>query len=214
VSGAGDAFGPVRRLSEADRREAIEVLSLAFQDYPVMRFVVRAEGEAYEEGLRDLVKLFAGPRFPRGHPVLGIETAAGVLVGVACLDPPRPRPKTAESAAIVARQLRRLGAASRARLKAFGEAEDEMLPVQPHYYLGMLGVHPEHRGEGLARLLLEAVHDLSAADQDSRGVALTTELPDNLALYEHFGYRRTATVELAGMTTWGFFRPDSRGDSE
>lgn len=205
-----DTMSPftVKRLDPEDCREAVEVLSRAFHDYPVMRFVVRSQGAAYESGLRRLVEFFTGPRFPRGHPVLGMRSSGGEIVGVASLDPPEHLPETPETIAVRERTKGALGEAARARLRSFDEVEGHLLPSEPHYYLGMLGVVPESQGLGLARELLEAVHELSRQDPASRGVALTTELPRNVQLYEHFGYRLSDRVELEGLTSWGFFRPD------
>lgn len=198
----------VTRLDSGDCDEAVEVLSLAFHDYPVMRYIVRSEGDAYEAGLRHLVELFAGPRFPRGHPVLGIRSNGGEIVGVASLDPPEPLPENSKVTGMADRLKAALGTGAVARLGSFDGAEAHLLPSEPHYYLGMLGVLPGQQGKGLARTLLDAVHELSRRDPASRGVALTTELPRNIPFYERFGYRVSGQVRLDGLTSWGFFRPD------
>lgn len=205
--------GSICRLDAGDCREAVEVLSLAFHDYPVMRFVVGGEGDYYESGLRHLVELFTATRFPRGHPVIGLRSAAGELVGVASLDPPERLPDNSGTRALDRRKRAALGEAAVARLESFESAEDHMLPNEPHYYLGMLGVLPSVQGTGMAKLLLDAVHEISRLDPLSTGVALTTELPQNVELYEYFGYLSTGKVEFEAMTSWGFFRPDSQGEA-
>jgi hypothetical protein len=48
-------------------------------------------------------------------------------------------------------------------------------------------------------------------DEDAQGVSLTTENPDNVPLYQHFGYRIVGTSNVGpGLTTWGFYR-EGRG---
>jgi len=56
---------------------------------------------------------------------------------------------------------------------------------------------------------LETVHELSRTDPRSVGVTLTTEVPANVSLYQHFGYEIVGQASVApGLTTWGFFRAD------
>ena len=55
---------------------------------------------------------------------------------------------------------------------------------------------------------MEAVSDLALNETGAVGVSLTTEQPENCAIYEHFGYTRVGQVSVANaLNTWGFFRP-------
>jgi hypothetical protein len=70
----------------------------------------------------------------------------------------------------------------------------------------MIGVRHAHMGRGLARPLLEEMARRSHEDATSAGVSLTTELPRNLTLYEHFGYRIVGHTRVAPeLETWGLF---------
>jgi hypothetical protein len=63
-----------------------------------------------------------------------------------------------------------------------------------------LTVSPVPRGD-------TAVHDLAQADSQSAGVTLTTESPQNVALYRHFGYRVLGHARVSDeLETWTFFR--------
>jgi GNAT superfamily N-acetyltransferase len=80
-----------------------------------------------------------------------------------------------------------------------------------HHHLNMLAVRRAAQGKGWSRRLLDAVHQLAAADPLSAGVTLTTEASGNLPLYEHFGYRVLGQAEVAPeLTTWALFRPSRR----
>ncbi len=73
----------------------------------------------------------------------------------------------------------------------------------------MIGVRRRAQGQGLAGRLLDRVHTLSAADDRSRGVTLTTEVASNVGLYERFGYHVVGTADVASaFTTWAMYRPD------
>jgi GNAT superfamily N-acetyltransferase len=73
----------------------------------------------------------------------------------------------------------------------------------------MIAVRRAHAGRGFGRRPLEAVQDLSRGDPGSCGVTLTTESPENVALYAHVGYRVTGHARVSpDLETWGMFRAD------
>ena len=61
---------------------------------------------------------------------------------------------------------------------------------------------------GLRVRVFDHIHRLSAAHPESTGVRLTTELRENLALYERFGYAISGHAQLDGLESWSMFRPD------
>jgi GNAT superfamily N-acetyltransferase len=196
----------VSKLSPAQTEDAVTVLCDAFQDYPVMRYVLGPTGD-YQRRLRTLIGFFVSAREYREEPVLGIHDRAGTLSAVAVVSLPGQRDAPP---ALVARREEvwaELGAAEQRRYEAYGAAAAQFEVPSPHYHLNMIGVRRTHVGRGLARKLLEAVHRLSDADAGSSGVSLTTETEQNLPLYEHFGYRRRGPALVDdGLQTWGFFR--------
>lgn len=190
--------------------DVVAVLCDAFHDYPVMRFVLGAEAPAFDRRLPVLIGLFVRARLLRGDPVFGAQDAAGHLVGVATLTAPGDRRVPPEFAAERAATWRALGEAERGRYEAFAAASDRHKPPGPHYYLNMLGVRSTHAGSGFGRRLLDGVHALSQADAVSTGMALSTEDPRNLPLYEHVGYRTLGHARVGpGLETWTLWRPDA-----
>jgi hypothetical protein len=51
---------------------------------------------------------------------------------------------------------------------------------------------------------------MSETDPGSAGVSLTTEVPENVGLYEHFGYRVVGRAPVGDFQSWSMFRPDPR----
>jgi GNAT superfamily N-acetyltransferase len=93
------------------------------------------------------------------------------------------------------------GPGEMSRLEVFDEAVQRMTPDEPHWYLGVLGTDPAHRGRGLARAVLGPV--LRRADRDATSVLLETGTPGNLPFYARFGFEELATTALAeGPTVW------------
>lgn len=194
-------------LTTADADDVVDVLADAFAGYPVMRHVLDGRADPGDPGLRRLVHFFAMARLLSGHPALGIRDGGG-LAAVALVTPPSPGRPPATLARLKDAVWAELGEGARARYEAFGRACAGFLPETPHHHLNMIGVRGARQGEGLARRLLDAVHERVAADPASTGVSLTTEAPANLPFYERFGYRRIGHARVSPrLETWGFFRP-------
>jgi ribosomal protein S18 acetylase RimI-like enzyme len=85
-------------------------------------------------------------------------------------------------------------------------------PKAPHIRLEFLAVEPHQQGKGYGRDLLEAIHTLSEQDPQSTGVWLETANPNNIPLYERFGYHITGTRHLSpSIETMMMFRPNRGG---
>jgi len=200
----------VTTLSSTRAEDVVTVLCDAFHEYPVMRYVLGPSTAGYDQRLRTLIGLFVSARVFREEPLLGVYDGAGSLAAAAVVTLPGERDAPEALAARREAVWRELGAAERERYEAFGRAGLEYAVDAPHYHLNMIGVRRSHAGRGLGRELLDAVHDLSRADPASCGVTLSTEDPQNLALYEHFGYRLLGHARVSDdLETWAIFRPDT-----
>ena len=81
----------------------------------------------------------------------------------------------------------------------------------PHWYLGVLGVDPDHVGRGIASALMRPA--LVAADAEGHACYLETAQSANRAFYENRGFRviKHDTQPDTGVTYWTFRRePASR----
>jgi GNAT superfamily N-acetyltransferase len=201
---------PEPRVVRLDRErfdDVVETLCEAFHEYPVMRYVLQDAGDEYDARLSRLIGYFTECRFTRNWPVLGVIDR-GQLLAAANINPPQPAPPS-PSLEQRYRQLRQqLGQPAIDRFDAFADAADPLKPDAPHYYLGMIGVRQRAQGRGYARLVLDQLHEMSTRDPGSSGVVLTTETPENLPLYEHFGYRVLGHARVGALQTWTLFRPN------
>ncbi|HYZ28737.1 MAG TPA: GNAT family N-acetyltransferase [Thermoleophilaceae bacterium] len=69
-------------------------------------------------------------------------------------------------------------------------------PHEPHLYVWMLAVAPEHQRTGVGRALLTAA--LARAEELATYTYLETANPDNLPYYASFGFRQIAQARLPG----------------
>jgi GNAT superfamily N-acetyltransferase len=68
----------------------------------------------------------------------------------------------------------------------------------PHYYLSLLGTHPDHRGKGIGMALL--AENLAKIDSEGMPAYLESSNPENDPRYERLGFLRVGEFE----------RPDGR----
>jgi GNAT superfamily N-acetyltransferase len=191
--------------------EVVSVLTDAFHDYPVMRYVlgpdVPGAGAPYRVRLHRLLQLFVSGRAYRNEPMLGVRDAGG-LVGAAVMSLPDAKDPPPAFIALRESIWAELGAEARARYDGYVGAAQFFVTAPRHHHLNMIGVLRSQQRTGLARVLLGAVHDLASADPSSAGVSLTTERAENVALYERFGYRVEGHARVSSeLETWGMFRP-------
>ena len=195
--------------------EIVSVLSDAFRDYPVMRWTLGADtpgvGAPFNVRLHRLVQLFVSGRAYRNEPMIGVRDERGVLVAGAVMSLPSTADPPPAFIALRESIWAELGMDARGRYDAYGTAASFFSAFGPHHHLNMIGVRRTHQGLGLGRELLAAVQKVATDDAESTGVSLTTELADNVRLYEHFGYRVVGHKRVApGFETWGMFRERDR----
>ncbi len=196
------------RLGDDRVDEVVDVFCDAFRDYPVMRAVLGARGDAYAPALESLVRFFVMARVLRRELLLGIG-APGTLQAVATVSRPYGPPSPPELGELREQVWRELGDEARVRYAGFSAAWAHFAVEEPHLHLNMIGVRGASQGRGLAGALLDHLHRVSADDPASAGVSLTTEDPANVPLYEYFGYRVVGHARLTpAIRTWGFYRPD------
>lgn len=198
----------VVRLAPEHRERIVDVLCETFAGYPVIEHVLGADRN--EARVRRLVGYFVTARFLNGEPAFG-ACVDGALAGVALVSfPVRPAAPTALGAEREA-VWQALGLDARSRYEACGRVWAGLLPEGRRVHLNMLGVRGAYRGRGLARRLVDAVHELAADVPGCVGVSLTTEDPGNVPLYEHLGYDVVGRSEIApGLDTWVMARPTGR----
>ena len=199
----------VFRLGANDAAQVVDVLSEAFFDYPVMRFVLAADPADYERRLKILVNFFVEARVLRGEILLGIGHRQS-LSGAALVSRPSGPPSPEELGDLRERVWAELGSSARARYHSFAAACAPFELETPHIHLNMIGVRRAAKGNGLGRRLIEHVHLMSREDSGSEGVTLTTEDEANVPLYQHFGYEIVGHATVGwGLKTWCFFRRDA-----
>ena len=199
----------VENLNRSDKEEAVSVLASAFHEYPVMRFVLKSEGEKYESDLRALMGFFCESRLTRNNPLLGIKVN-GRIVAVSGINEPEFKPRSPELNKVYSNLRSTIGEDAITRLESYEKKSHPNTLDVSYYFLGIIGVKPAHQGKGYAKRIIEEVQRMSEAHSSSKGVCLCTESPQNVPLYEHLGYKIISEAEVGDIHTWAMYRDNRK----
>jgi GNAT superfamily N-acetyltransferase len=155
-----------------------QTLWLAFRDDPLWRWAF-PDHARLEPFWRFLIA--SAQRYPFTS-VAGDYDAAAVWI------PPGGSELTDDEDARVEPLLRELIGARATQVLALLERFEDAHPTdRPHYYLSLLGTHPERRGEGIGMALLE--ESLARIDAEGAPAYLESSNPANDRRYERVGFR-------------------------
>lgn len=196
-----------RRLAPADAGAAAEVLARAFVNDPLWLYLF-PDATQRAALVRQAFRTFA-PGFVADLVALGVGAP---LEGVAVWSPPDQAPPrldallSANMLALVFSPF--LGALPRvAPIFSRFEALQRRYAPEPHYYLNTIGVLPQAQGRGRASALIRPVLDQA----DARGLTAYTETmtPENVPLYQHYGFvvRAEEAIPGTGLRIWALQRP-------
>ena len=133
----------------------------------------------------------------------------GRVDGMAMWVPPDPDDRYARVMQAIDTEVSEIMGERKPRYDGFWAWIDEHRPVVPHWYLEHIAVTPALRGTGLGRALIE--HGLANADVDQAPAWLVTSKPQNVPLYERFGFDVDAAEDApeGGPHLW-FMRREPR----
>lgn len=181
-------------LRVAQAEQASRLLGRAFQDDPLMAYVMPA-AEVRRRVLPSLFRVVL-------HYCLRYGTVFTTedLAGVACCLPPGQTNTTIGRLARVhlSSRSRWLGLPALLRLIHASKYTDDahtQTVSGPHWYLWVLGVEPEKQGQGMGGQLLQTVIEQARA----QGVPcyLETENPRNVPFYQKHGFRLVSESQIA-----------------
>jgi ribosomal protein S18 acetylase RimI-like enzyme len=193
-------------LDHASIDDTARVLARAFRDNAGFVHGLRGvEADARETKLVRMMRSFAGAcaRFGDATVVRGPDGAIG---GAALAYPPGAYPLSFRGWLANGLGALTVGPLHTIRLARMERYMVKRHEREPHWYLFVLGVDPDHQGTGMGGALLRRL----CARADDAGVVsfLETDEERNVGLYRRFGYD---VVEEAmtpfGFTMWHMRRP-------
>ncbi len=177
-----------------------ETLALAFYDDPVMMWCI-ADDSRRREILPGLFGAI-GDSYSRHDEIYDLVDSVSAAVWA---------PPGAEDDEQLGEQLAGILAENADRaFEVLGRMEEKH-PVEPHYYLFLLGTRPERQGQGLGTALMKPV--LDTCDRDAVPAYLEATSEGNKRLYLRNGFEVTDEIRLPdGPTLWCMWRAPRPGD--
>ena len=192
----------VAALEDRELPAATHVLARAFADNPLNVAVIGRDRDrrvrCNAHGMRALLPV------AQRHGRVVAARSRTVLVGCLVASPPSGHPLPPPS--LAARLRCRIGQGGDVvrRWAAVFTALDAAHPRMPHWYLGSLGVAPEAQGTGVGTALVADL--LRRADAEQLPTYLETDRWENVAFYEHRGFRIESDIEVMGVPAWCMWR--------
>jgi ribosomal protein S18 acetylase RimI-like enzyme len=189
--------------TEADLDQVTATLWLAFRDDPLWSWAFPERGKL-EPWWRFLIR---SALRHRSVWVLGGYAAASVWI------PPDRDELSREEEGQVEGLLESLVGSRAVQIMELLERFDASHPREsPHYYLSLLGTHPEHRGRGLGMSLL--AEDLRRIDEQNMPAYLESSNPANDLRYEAVGFKRVGEFSTpdGSRTVSTMWRPPVAAD--
>jgi len=193
-------------LGHADVREAASVLGRAFRDNPGIAAVLKGESPERRE------RLVGNAMVALARATLQIGQASvikqeGQIVAVSLVLPPRAYPLPLWIDALVLWSLLRSPPKHWVRFARLDARMRKRHVREPHFYLWVLGVDPEHQGRGHGSALLRMLD--AQADAAATPCYLETDKPSSVRLYQRHGYdvRSEERVPVLDFQFWFMLRP-------
>jgi len=173
----------------ADLGAVAETIAVAFHDDPVWSFAFDDETRRASQ-FRQWWPLFVESALPHGWVWMG-EGAEMVAVWT----PPGLPELTHEAEARIPVLLDELlGERAPLVLQGLLQFEAAHPRDEPHYYLGFVATHDDHRGHGIGERLL--AQNLELIDAEHAPAYLESSNPKNFARYERLGFRPLAEFDF------------------
>jgi GNAT superfamily N-acetyltransferase len=173
-------------LRRGQHRLGADTLVASHANYPAFRHIFPDSGSR-TRALRPFFAATLRDAIPFGS--VYAATDADIVAAVAVWLPPGAFPWSGARQARAAPALIRTLIAAPGSFPAFmrlGSNAARAHPVEPHRYLVVLGVHPDHQGQGHGSRLVAA--GLRDADRAGTACYLETSDPANVAFYQRFGF--------------------------
>lgn len=194
------------RLTKAQVKPAAEVLSRAFQQYPLLRYYFPDELKRRKMASFFMsVPVYYGLRYGEVYATsAGLE---GIAVWLSSENCPMAVWKILRSVPLsVLFGFGRCGGGQMRHPGAYIDETHKRLTPYPHWFLQSVGVDPRYKGQGYASRLLKPI--LSRIDREGLPCYLDTQDEYNVAIYKHLGFTVIEEADIPGtdITSWAMLR--------
>jgi ribosomal protein S18 acetylase RimI-like enzyme len=200
VSGWNDlSAASIAPLADSQLQQTVNVLARAFCSNPLNRAVVQSDDadRCFRSNRHSMQTLLPMARL---HGQVLVAAFDGELAGGLVASPPGRFPFPPPSLVGGLRCLIRQGWQVARRWEEVFEIFEALHPVEPHWYLGTLGVVASARRRGVGAALLSRW--LVGVDRDGLPAYLETDSERNIRFYERAGFSLEGETSVLGVRAW------------
>lgn len=167
-----------------DTDRVVAVIALAFAADPFVRWMY-PHPHQYLTHWATFVLAFGGKGLEHGS-----ANYVGGFAGAALWLPPGIQPDEERLVTLLEQSV---AADQQKDMFAILEQMSRYHPTEPHWYLPLIGVDPQHQGKGYGSALLG--HTLARCDRDGTPAYLESSNSRNVPLYERHGFEVIGTIQ-------------------
>jgi ribosomal protein S18 acetylase RimI-like enzyme len=192
----------IRKLTAADVPVIASALARAFEDDPVMNYVLQGDEDMIGRLERAFTFFLRNIWLPQDECFATTRLSGAAL----WLPPGKWHLSPWAQLRLLPGMVWVLGSNLPRMMSVLNLIEKKHPKEPPHHYLAVLGVEPELQGRGFGGALMQPV--LSVCDRDRAGAYLESSKERNVVLYERHGFRVIEQVHLpkGGPPIWRMWR--------
>ncbi len=189
---------------QQDSQRAVDILARAFHDDPVMNWM---------SGHPQFIRTFFNITLPIFLPD-GLTYIDEQGKGAAAWLPPHQKLHWPVTPHNLWQMFKVCGIRGFSRFAMGGLASAKFHPGEPHYYLFLIGVLPEYKGQGIGSTLMS--HVLRKCDQQNLPAYLENSKRENLAFYQGHGFEVVDEIRFTrkAPTVWLMWREPRQASAE
>ena len=197
----------IRKATPADIDPIVRQFARAFDDDPFLNWIIRQDGKR-ARGFDLFFRNFLTHTLRSPHDeVLTTDDCLGFAISEYHDTKTRFVPRWAWMLPWLPTAIRSAGLPGLRRMTGAMRTLGKAHPAATkHYYLALIGVDPDHQGEGLGAALIRPV--LERCDRESCGAYLESTKEDSIAFYERLGFALTGRIDLGqgAPSLWAMWR--------
>lgn len=199
----------VVRIDDRFSRQARSLLYHSYKDEPTFKYLLDAHRPGYSQRIRATIRELIRLHLDRGEFVFGVmHKKQQRLLGVAFFSDLELKMDISKQFMWRMKMVLTAGFEGTRRFVQYFNEVQESLPAKNHRMVSLIGIHPDFQKQGLGKLLLETIHEMTDKDQNSIGLFLDTGNNRYLEFYKTLGYEIFTELPLGPVQEYVLFRPN------
>ena len=197
----------IRKATSADQTALINTLVQAFFHEEFGNWVIQQQHRSHKEKQQLLFKYYQLQLAAMAHPYNEVYCNTDQTAVALWIPPERWDFNLKQQLALLPKLIQIANPLHLYKVLKVIDLVQQQHPKTPHYYLQLLGVQPTFQGQGWSRQVLQPI--LARADQEQLPCYLETATPENVALYQHYGFGllyHLQDLPYEAPPIWGMWR--------